>query len=326
MRLPYIDLLEPATLSELLTIMEHYGERVRPIAGGTDLIPRIRFGLLQPARLVSLKDLPELRGIKRQGQALHIGAMTTLSELAESPIVKKDSPVLYEAVLAVAAPPIRNVATIGGNVFQNSRCLYYNQSRTWRLERRPCLKGGGKLCHAVPGSKKCFSVYQGDVAPALIAAGASIRIEKKKGKPREVPVEELFTGQGLEPIRVRPGEMGTRFIIPVPHKTGSSYKKFRLRSAIDYPLAGAAASVSVNRGRIESARLVLSASGPAPLIMALDGLAVGEKPAQVDLDAISRAIPKNLPLVNNQILPASYRREMFSVFAKRAMKTALERV
>lgn len=326
MRLPYFDIFEPATLSELLTIMDHYRDQVRPIAGGTDIIPQIRFGLLQPTQLVSLKDLRDLKGIERQGQALHIGAMTTLSELAGSPIVKKDSPVLYEAVLAVAAPPIRNVATIGGNVFQNSRCLFYNQSRTWRLERRPCLKAGGKLCHAVPGSKKCFSVYQGDVAPALIAAGASIRIEKKKGKPREVPVGELFTGQGLEPIRVRPGEMGTRFIIPVPHKTGSSYKKFRLRSAIDYPLAGAAASVSVNRGRIESARLVLSASGPAPLIMALDGLAVGEKPAQVDLDAISRAIPKNLPLVNNQILPASYRREMFSVFAKRAMKTALERV
>jgi 4-hydroxybenzoyl-CoA reductase subunit beta len=326
MRLPYFTILEPATLSELLSIMERDGELVRPLAGGTDILPQIRFGLLRPAQLVSLKDLRELKGIKRQGQALHIGPMTTLSELVESPAVRKDSPALYEAALAVAAPPIRNVATIGGNVFQDSRCLFYNQSSSWRLERPPCLKAGGKSCLAVPGSKKCFSVYQGDVAPALIAAGANVRLEKKRGKPREIPVEELFTGQGVEPLGIRPGEIATRFILPVQRNTGSSYKKFRLRSAIDYPLAGAAASVAVKKGKIASARLVLSAAGPAPLIVPLEGLGIGEKPALLDLEAVGRAIPKNIPLVNNHILPASYRREMFSVFAKRAMKTALEHV
>jgi len=326
MRLPYFDFFEPSTLEEVFTIMEQYGEQVRPLAGGTDMIPLIRFGLLQPSQLVSLKNLRELKGIKRQGQVLHIGAMTTLSELAGSPTIKQDLPVLHEAVLAVAAPPIRNVATIGGNVFQNSRCLFYNQSPAWRLERQPCLKAGGKLCLAVPGRKKCFSVYQGDVAPALIAAGAKVRIEEKNGKLREVPVEQLFTGQGREPIRVRPGELATQFIVPVSQNAGSSYKKFRLRSAVDYPLAGAAAFVAVKRGMIELARLVLSAAGPAPLVVPLDAFAIGVKPSGVELDAIGRLIPKNLPLVNNHILPASYRRKMFSVFAKRAMKNALDRV
>lgn len=326
MRLPYFDLFEPATLPELLTTLERYGEQVRLLAGGTDIIPLMRFGLLQPAKLVSLKNLRELKGIKRQGQAFYIGAMTTLSELAGSPTIEKGAPVLYEAVLAVAAPPIRNAATIGGNVFQNSRCLFYNQSSVWRRERQPCLKAGGKLCHAVRGSKKCFSVYQGDVAPALIAAGAKVRIEEKRRKPREVPVEELFTGQGLEPLCLRPGQLATQFIVPISRNMGSSYKKFRLRSAMDYPLAGAAASVAVKRGKIESARLVLSAAGPGPCIVPLQGFGIGETVADLDLAAIGRAIPKNLPLVNNHVLPASYRREMFSVFAKRAMKTALDRV
>lgn len=326
MRLPCFDLLEPATLSELLDLMERSGKHVRPLAGGTDMIPRIRFGLFRPPQLASLKNLQELKGIKRRGQALQIGAMTTLSELALSPAVKKDLPVLYEAVLGVAAPPIRNVATIGGNVFQNSRCLFYNQSPAWRRERQPCLKAGGKVCLAVPGSKKCFSVYQGDIAPALIAVGAKVRIEAKNRKPREVPVEEFFTGEGREPIGIQPGELATQFIIPVSRNTGSSYEKFRLRSAVDYPLAGAAAFVAVKRGRIESARLVLSAAGPAPVVVPLDGLAAGAKPSAVDLDAIGRSIPKNLPLVNNTVLPGSYRRHLFSVFARRALKNALDRV
>ena len=326
MRLPYFDFFEPSTLEEAFTILERYGEEALPLAGGTDMIPLIRFGLLRPSRLVSLKSLRELKGIKRQGKALHVGAMTTLSDLSLSPTIKKVLPALHEAVLAVAAPPIRNVATIGGNVFQNSRCLFYNQSHTWRLERQPCLKAGGKSCLAVPGSKKCFSVYQGDVAPALIAAGAQVRIQERSGKPRELPVEDFFTGKGHEPIRFRRGEIATRFIIPVAGKTSSSYKKFRLRSAMDYPLAGAAAWVAVKKGKIESARLVLSAAGPAPLVVPLDGLVLGVKPSGVDIDAIDRAIPKSLPIVDNLILPASYRRKMFSVFAKRAMKTALDRV
>jgi 4-hydroxybenzoyl-CoA reductase subunit beta len=225
----------------------------------------------------------------------------------------------------VAAPPIRNVATIGGNLFQNSRCLFYNQSSAWRLERQACLKAGGKTCLAVPGSKKCFSVYQGDLAPALIVHDAKIRIEQKRGKPREVAVQALFTGQGHEPVRRAVGEIATEIIVPIPGRTtGSSYQKLRMRSAMDYPLAGAAAVVSVAGKIIKEARLVLSAAGPAPVVVPLNGLIVGKKPAAVDLDSVAQLIPKNLPIVNNSAVPAWYRRKMLAVFAKRTMKAALE--
>jgi 4-hydroxybenzoyl-CoA reductase subunit beta len=326
MRLPYFDFFEPATLPEMLTLMERYGEKVRPHAGGTALLPLIRLGLLRPSGLVGLGKLRGLKGIDRRGEALHIGAMTTLSELAASPAVRKDAAGLHDAVLSVAVPPIRTMATIGGNIFQDSRCLFYNQSAAWRLERQPCLKAGGKMCLALNGSRKCFSVYQGDLAPALIALGARVRLEKKGGEPREVPVEELFTGQGRRPVRPGPGEVATEIIVPIVRDTGSSYKKLRLRSAVDYPLAGASAFVAIKGGTIEIARLVLSAAGPAPVAVPLDGLVSGKKPSAVDLDAVGRSIPKNLPLVNNQIVPASYRRKMLAVFAKRAMKAALERV
>src|SRR5271157_983821 len=327
MRLPYFDFFEPDTLQEMFTILERYGKRVRLLAGGTDIIPLMKLGLITSPYLLGLKNVPELKGIKRQGQNLHIGTMTTLAAIAASGLIKKHFPALHEAALAVAAPPIRNVATVGGNLFQNSRCLFYNQSNTWRLERQACLKAGGKTCLAVPGSKKCFSVYQGDLAPALIVHEAKVRTEKKRGKPREFPLQALFTGQGHEPVRKAAGEIATEIIVPIPGKrTGSSYQKLRLRSAMDYPLAGAAAFVSAGRGIIDSARLVLSAAGPAPVVVPLDGVIVGRKPADVDLESVGEAIPKNLPIVNNNVAPAWYRRKMLAVFAKRAMKAALERL
>ncbi|HUJ89443.1 MAG TPA: FAD binding domain-containing protein, partial [Syntrophorhabdales bacterium] len=144
MRLPYFDFFEPDTLQEMFTIMERYGKRVRLLAGGTDIIPLMKLGLITSPYLLGLKNVPELKGIKRQGQNLHIGTMTTLAAIAASGLIKKHFPALHEAALAVAAPPIRNVATVGGNLFQNSRCLFYNQSNTWRLERQACLKAGGK--------------------------------------------------------------------------------------------------------------------------------------------------------------------------------------
>jgi 4-hydroxybenzoyl-CoA reductase subunit beta len=327
MRLAYFDFFEPDTLQEMFTIMERYGKRVRLLAGGTDIIPLMKFGLITSPYLLGLKNLPELKGIKRQGQNVHIGAMTTLTGIVASGLISKHLPALHEAALAVAAPPIRNVATIGGNLFQNSRCLFYNQSSTWRLEREACLKAGGKTCLAVPGSKKCFSVYQGDLAPALIVHEARVRIEKKRGKPREVAVRELFTGQGHEPVRRAAGEVATEIIVPIPgNRMGSGYRKLRLRSAMDYPLAGAAAFVSAAKGTIDSARIVLSAAGPAPVVVPLNGFIIGKKPADVDLESVGESIPKNLPIVNNSVAPAWYRRKMLAVFAKRAMQAALERL
>ncbi len=325
MRLPYFDFLGPETVKEALAVMEHHGE-ARPQAGGTDLIPLIRLGLVRPSLVVGLKDVAGLSRIVRGRQALRIGAMTTLSEIAASPEVMKHAPALYHAALSVAAPPIRNTATIGGNLFQGSRCLFYNQSAVWRMEREPCLKAGGRHCLAVPNGRKCFSLYQGDIAPALIASGVSVRIERKRAKPREVPVEELFTGQGLAPLRLRPGELATEVVVPLFRHAGAAYEKFRLRSAVDYPMAGAAAFVTVAGKTIQSARLVLTAAGPAPVVVPLDGLVEGKAPSDIDLDAIGRSIPKNLPLVDNQVLPASYRRKMLAVFAVRAMKAALERL
>ena len=130
--------------------------------------------------------------------------MTSLADLWSSAIIRDNFLALHQAVEAVAAPPIWNVATIGGNICQNSRCLYYNQSKAWRLERPPCLKAGGNICHAVPKGKKCFSVYSGDLAPALIALRSTrLRHEKESVQDHPSPrylqrqrAGSIDTGQG----------------------------------------------------------------------------------------------------------------------------------
>ena len=325
MKLPYFDYCEPRTRDELLTVLSEQAGKPFLIAGGTDILPLVRFGLAQPARLVSLRGVPGLKGVAIRDGELHIGCMTTLTELLSVEEVKGDFVAFREALEAVAAPPIRNAGTIGGNLCQNSRCLFYNQSKTWREEHSPCFKAGGDVCLAVPGGKKCFSVYQGDLACTLIAFGARIKIEKE-GSSHSIPLEELFSGDAKRPIGLGNDEIITEVVLAVPPAgTGSAYRKLRLRSAIDYPLISVAATVSLNgRGTIGKTRLVLGAAGPAPSVAhEAEAMLLGKEPKHVDLDAAGQAVARGAQMVNNLELPASYRRTMIPVFARRAIEAAM---
>ena len=326
MRLPYFEYLEPTTLDEALQALSEHPGQTRLLAGGTDLLPLMRFGLAQPACVMSLRSLPGLKGVTVRNGELRVGSMTTLTALLSSKEVKESFAAFYEALESVAAPPIRNGGTIGGNLCQNSRCLFYNQSKTWREEQPVCFKAGGDVCLAVPGGKKCFSVYQGDLAPALMAFGARIKVEKK-GSSRAIPLEELFSGEAKHPIALGDDEMITEVLLPVPKgRAGSAYRKMRMRSAIDYPLLSVAAVICLdNKGKIDVARVALGACGPAPLISKdAAALLAGKEPKQVDLDAAGQAVARGTQMVNNLELPASYRRTMIPVFARRAIEAAIQ--
>lgn len=326
MRLPYFEYSEPRTLDELLTILSEQAEKPCLIAGGTDILPRVRSGLAQPGRLVSPRALAELKGVTVRDGELHAGSMTTLTELLSSLEVRRSFPALHEALESVAAPPLQNAGTVGGNLCQNSRCLFYNQSKTWREEQPACLKAGGDVCLAVPGGKKCFSVYQGDLAVALIAFGARITVERR-GSSRTIALEELFSGEAKHPIKLSNDEIITEVLLPVPpERTGSAYRKLRMRSSVDYPLVSVAAVVSLNnRGTIDTARLALGACGPAPSVAhEAAAMLVGKAPQDVDLGAAGQAVARGAQMVNNLELPASYRRTMIPVFARRAIEAAMQ--
>src|SRR3972149_4240407 len=168
MRLPRFEYLSPGTIKEASGLLKRYGSEARILAGGTDLLVACKLRIQRPAYLVSLKKIRKLKGIKlKKGEGLKIGAMTTLSELREHPAVLKDYTALSEAARAVGTPQLQAMGTLAGNLCLNTRCIYYNQSETWREARERCLKMGGNICHVTGKERKCFAVFSGDMAPPL---------------------------------------------------------------------------------------------------------------------------------------------------------------
>ncbi|MDR2018886.1 MAG: FAD binding domain-containing protein [Syntrophobacterales bacterium] len=327
MRLPYFYYREPITIEEAFSIMEEHHGGARVLAGGTDLIPLMKYGLETPSIIVSLRNLTDFKGIEAGDKEVFVGAMTSLADLSSSSVIRSNFPALHEAVGSVGAPPLRNVATVGGNIRQNSRCLYYNQSKTWRLEKPPCRKAGGDVCHAVPKGKKCFSVYCGDLAPALIALGGSV-VVKAKNRERIIPLWDIFTGDGLTPFALAGDELIAGVTLPIPGKeSGSSYVKMRVRPAVDYPLVSAAASVALDgEGRITKTDLVLGAAGPKPVVVEAGQFLAGKTIDTVSFDALNELLHKGTQMANNLVLSGSYRRKMLPVVAGKAIRAAIRSI
>ncbi|MCX8117332.1 MAG: FAD binding domain-containing protein [Desulfobacterota bacterium] len=320
MRLPPFQLLEPESLQEVLTLLEARKEKAQLLAGGTDLLNRVRLGLANPETVISLGKIRELEGIEVRGREIIVGAATKLREIVKSSVLEGGFRALAEAAYQVASPTLQNMGTTGGNLLQNTRCLYYNQSPLVLNGLESCHKRGGSACLAVKGSKRCFSVYQGDLAPALIAFEARCVLEKR-GSSRTIPVADLFTGNGLTPFRLQPDEVLTKIILPLPEGPfGSAYQKLRLRGSIDYPLVSVAAFVSATpEGERNRCCLVLGAVGAAPKRM--DDLS-----GEVDFEALAQRASDLAEAIDNLQMPGSYRKKMAGVLAKRAMKEALARM
>jgi 4-hydroxybenzoyl-CoA reductase subunit beta len=318
MRLPPFQYLEPGNKEEALSILSTYREAVKIMAGGTDLINRIKLRLIEPAFVMNIGKLRELDGINIGDTETVIGANTRLSEMACAPPVNKRLRAVAEAAFQVASPAIAKVATAGGNILQNSRCMDYNQSGMVLTGLERCHKRGGNVCLAVKGSKRCFSVYQGDMAPALIAFNARCILEKKDST-RTVFLVELFTGDGAAPLAIEADEMLTKIIIPNPEGVYSSaYRKLRLRGSVDFPLASAAAIVSVTDDKkMTTCRVVIGAAGAAPKV-------IGGASCEVDLEGIAQKAYDHAEAVDNLQMPGAYRRKMVSVLAKRAIKAAMD--
>ncbi len=318
MRLPPFQYLEPADVEEALSMMAVHKEAVKIMAGGTDLLNRMKLRLMEPVFVMNIGKLRNLDGIDIRDTETIIGANTRLKEIADSPLVNKKLRAVAEAAFRVASPTITHMATVGGNILQNTRCMYYDQSELVLKGLERCHKRGGTVCLAVKGSKRCFSVYQGDMAPALIAFNARCILEKK-GSTRTVSITELFTRNGVTPFAIGSDELLTKIIIPEPEgHYDSAYRKLRLRGSIDYPLVSAAAFVSVtDNNKVPTCRVVIGATGAAPKVM--DGAS-----CETDLEGIARKAVEQAEGVDNLQMPGAYRRKMAGVLAKRAVKAAMD--
>jgi xanthine dehydrogenase YagS FAD-binding subunit len=245
----------------------------RPIGGGQDLLTTMKDYITRPARVVNLKSIKGLDRIEYDARrGLRIGALVTISQLEEHAEVRRSFPALTEAAHSIATPQIRNLGTVGGNLCQRPRCWYY------RLEHVVCLKKGGSECYAAKGENKynailgggpSYIVHPSDLAPVLVALGASVSVTGAEGN-RIIALDKFFTLPNEGSIRrenvLKNDDVITGIQIPASaFAAHSTYLKFKERASLDFALSSVAAALELGAGGVvKQARIVLGGVAPIP--------------------------------------------------------------
>ena len=324
MALPEFQLLRPRSLGEALDLLQRHGADAQIAAGGTDLIPSLRQHLFAPRYVLDLRGISELRGIQaRPGFGTSIGALTTLAEIEHSRPIRESYPVLQAAAATVASPILRNMGTLGGNICLDTRCLWYNQSLTWRKSCGFCIKKDGDLCHVAPGGSKCWAAFSGDTPPALLCLKAELEIAGASGL-RRVPLSEFYTNSGDNRMKLERNEILARVLLPESTAGFRGvYRKLRVRGSIDYPLAGVAVALQRKNGHIATGRVAITAVNPAPLLVRGAEQALAGRALDAELaEQIGELAAKTARPLTTSALTPEYRREMIRVFARRVLLEA----
>ncbi|MHC1730368.1 MAG: xanthine dehydrogenase family protein subunit M [Syntrophobacteraceae bacterium] len=280
--MPKFAYTRPKSIDEALKVLAPGKAVVH--AGGTDLLGCLRDRIFEAETVVSLSNLRELHGIQKTKEGgLRIGALTTITETAEDPQVRKMYPGLAMAASEVGSPQLRNQGTLGGNLCQKPRCWYYRSDFH-------CLRKGGDTCFAVGGENQfhcifggdsCYIVHPSDMAPALAALEAMVHIVGPKGQ-REAPAGQFHVLPSKDPQRetvLEQGELLTGISLPAPPGgLRSTYRKVRARQSWDFALAGVALALALDAGKVTRARIVLSGVAPVPWrLKAVEELLAGRK-------------------------------------------------
>lgn len=320
--LPQFAYIRPGSVD---AAVQHMSEEKAVVhAGGTDLLGCLRENILDVTKVVSISGLEDLRGIRSTADGgLRIGALTTITEVAENALVRERYPVLSQGASEVASPQLRNQGTIGGNLCQKPRCWYY------RGEFH-CLRKGGDSCYAAEGENQfhaifgsgdiCFIVHPSDTAPALVALNAVVEVLGPKGR-RTVPAESfhvlpeddveaetvLETGEIVTAVQIPPSPAGMR----------SSYRKARARGSWDFALAGVALVLQFEGNRVKAGRVVLSGAAPMPWrSQAVESVIEGKRlDSKTVAEAADAAVEGAEPLEKN-----SYKISLFKGLVKEQLE------
>lgn len=313
-----------SSVDEAIQLLVKYKGRAKLNAGGTDLLGVLKDRILPdyPELIINIKTIAQLNSIVENDDGVSIGALTPLIQIISSTLIEKTYSILQEAALTVASPQIRNMATIGGNLCQDTRCWYY---------RYPdeiggminCFRKGGKSCpavlgenryHAIMEAKKCFAVCPSDMAVALSVLNASLTIVGGGGT-RNIPVEEFFTPLGNV---LAPDEMIVMINIPKPSPVAKqTFLKFTLRKPIDFAIVSAGSLIKIDQGICLEARIILGAVAPKPTraIEAEEYLRGKELSEEIVAEAARLALVGAKPLAKN-----AYKVEIAKTLVKRVVK------
>jgi len=321
MMLGEFEALQPASVEEVSALLRKHKDAAALKAGGTALIPEMKCGLKKPEYVITLSSVEGMDGIEECDDGLHIGAMASLRAVKTADVVREKYPALARAIEDVSAPSMHHQSTIGGNICQNTRCQFYNQSEFWKSGLDPCFKMGGERCHAAPGAKKCNSVYQGDLAALLMCMEAKLRIIAPRSE-RIAELSSLFTGRGHAPLRLKPNELVADIIIPPPDGRKFGYAKLRERGSLDYPILGVAAMLELKGSMCHRSSFVVTAMGPKPLVIEEPFLRSREVDDGFIEDAAHHVRKKVRPIANLSSTPA-YRKEMSGVLVERVVREVM---
>jgi xanthine dehydrogenase YagS FAD-binding subunit len=322
--MPAFELFQPASVDDALALVGRYGSDAWLLAGGLDSFDWLKDRIKRPRVVVDLSGIPELRGIRPFEDGLEIGAMTTLTEVVEHPVVQERYPILLEAAEAAASPQIRNQGTIGGNVSQDTRCWYYRSG--WE-----CYRAGGNICyadtptainreHAILGADRCVAVNPSDTAPALIALDAKMVVRSRRGT-RIVDAEDYFIGPGTDITRMtvlEAGDLLTAVRLPSPSASTQFYfEKVRDRNVWDFALVSVASAIVGSGPTIERMRLVVNGVAARPVRLVAVEAAVAGRPRNEETAEMAGtlAIQGTRPLHHN-----GYKVPMMRNLVKRAIR------
>jgi len=285
-------------------------------AGGIDLLDLMKEGIVSPSKLVNIRNIDSLRGIKVSTDGLHLGPLSTLSEIASHPEIQRNYSALADAAGHAATPQVRNMATLGGNLMQRPRCWYFRSSDF------DCKKKGGEsdACHAHGGENQyhaimnngiCAMVHPSSTAVPLLGMDAQVELTSKRGK-RIVQMSEFYVPPEKSVINetvVQPGELITSIFVPAPETgTRSAYQKYGEKESFDWPIADAGVVLVMDGTHCRKASIVLGVAAPTPIRAkaaeaALIGKIVDEATARA---AAKVAMQSATPLSQN-----GYKAELF---------------
>lgn len=316
--LPQFDLLRPRDLAEAARLLADPQAQV--LGGGTDLITNLRHGLGSPRALVDLSGIAGFDGLEVSSQGLKLGAGLRLARLAASAEVQRLLPVIAEAAVSIAGPAHRNIATVGGNLCLDTRCVFYNQAEWWRKANDYCLKYRGDICHVAPTGKRCQAAYSGDLAPALLALGARVEIVSATGT-RTIPLAELYHEDGAKHLTLAAGEFLASIAVPAPAPgLRCAYRKNRVRGAVDFPLAGVAMALVCEAGVLKHLAVALTGTNSRPFLLAGTGELLGKAVDEAALKAIEKLVAKQVTPMRTTVTASNYRRIVAGVMARRLLR------
>ncbi|HEY5654468.1 MAG TPA: FAD binding domain-containing protein [Woeseiaceae bacterium] len=321
LRLPPVRIVRPGSIAEALAAIEYDGARL--VAGGTDLWPNLKRRSQHAGVVIDLLSIPGLDEIRFDDAALRIGATAKLSTLLAHTAIREQFPALHRAVASISAPPLRNMATIGGNLCVDTRCTFYNQTEEWRRSIGFCMKERGETCWVATSSPRCWAHSASDAAPILCALDASVRLVSHRGD-RVIPLASMYRDDGIEFLAKEPDEILTEILVPLSSAAAhcrSAFWKLRRRHSVDFAVASVAAAVWFDtQDCVERAAVFLGAVSSSPMAVAnVSGLLHGKPLDPDNVELVMAAAQKAARPLDNTDFAAAWRNRMVRLYTGAAL-------